>query len=118
MAVAANIDAAIGLTQSHTRHAALDVLISLRTQLELWASTFVQFDDEDEDERTVRNWKVPTQHLLVRVPAGLGQQDELNEAMIVVYGGVCAAKYARLAGRITAAQLAQVLADWNTAWSY
>lgn len=120
MAFAADIDEAIGLTQFNVETVASDVGASLRVQLDLWMNgALAQFNDANENERTVRNWKVPTQHLLSRLPVAAGQQlAAQSDACLVVYKCVCAAKYAEAAGRITALQLAQVLAAWNAAWGF
>jgi hypothetical protein len=120
MAFAADIDEAIGLTQFNVETVASDVAASLRTQLELWMNgALAQFDDANVAQRTVRDWKVPTQYLISRLPVAVGQQlGAMSDACLVVYKCTCSAKYAQLAGRITAGQLAVVLAAWNTAWGF
>ncbi len=117
--IAANIEAAIANTQTAVQHWAQDVTENLYTRLSNWESTFPQFDDAIEAERTVRNWKVPTHNVLARIPNALQDQSEYaSDTFLVVYGAVCAARYAQVDGRITAAQRDQVLADWNTYWGY
>ena len=119
MAIAVTIDDTIEYSFSHVQTVAMDVAQSLRAQLTVWASTFAQFDEEIEAQRTVRNWEVPTNLLIQQLPLPVGLQLEaMNEAWSVVWQACCAAKYAEIDGRITALQLAQVVADWNTAWGY
>jgi hypothetical protein len=117
--IAADIDDCIGETQAAVQHWAQLVTENLRTQLQLWESTFVQFNDELETERTVRNWKIPTHEMIYRIPnANQDQTAYASDTFLAVYGAVCAVKYAEIDGRISTAQRDQVVADWNAAWGF
>lgn len=119
MAMAADIDDTINYTLTHVQRIANDAAATLRDQLVIWWATFAQFDEESEPQRTVRNWSVPTQFLIDRLPDAVGAQTQSSsEAVMVVYQACCAAKYAAADGRITGAQLTQVVSDWNDAWGY
>jgi len=117
--IAANIDQCIGYTQPAVIHWAETVTENLYEKLALWEAAFARFSDDNVQERTVRNWKVPTAYHMGRVPnADSDQSQYAAEVITTVYAACNAAHLAESAGRITTAQLTQFVADWNTAWSF
>lgn len=117
--IAADIDDCIEQTIAAVTHWAGQAAESLYDHLQNWEATFVQFNDDSVDQRTVRNWKVPTHRALQGVPAGIGDQTiYAQDVFRVVFQACCAAKFAQIDGRITTAQRNQFVTDWNTCWGF
>jgi hypothetical protein len=114
---AADIDEAIAETQAGVNRICADVLENLWQNLSDFEAIFVIFSDNVPAERTVRNWKIPINHVLSRIPNALGDQSAFaNDVFLAVYGATCAVKYAAIDGRITGAQQAAYLGEWNNNW--
>ena len=104
MAYAADIDDTINLTVYNVTRLAVGQSSVLHAQLLDWWATFAQFDEDNEQQRTVRNWKVPTQFVLDRLPSEVTPHMEwCSDICMVVYQACCAAKYAAADGRTVAA---------------
>lgn len=117
--IAGSLAEAAGSTMFAVQHWAQNPAINIHDNLANWESTFLQFDEESVDQRTVRNWKVPTAQVLASISNVAEEQTRFaSDIAVVVYAAVCAAFFADADGRITPAQAAQVLADWNTYWGW
>lgn len=117
--IAANINECISWSMPAVTHWAQSAADNLYEHLQNWETTFLQFLDNNENQRTVRNWKIPANYLLASIPnANQDQSEYISDVARVVFGACSAARFAQAAGRITNAQLTQFVGDWNTYWGF
>ena len=100
---------------------------TLRDQLDVWLVIFSDYltpdgvnfyplDDASVNERTVRNWKIPSLRVRGELPAGACVTDEVQTVIEVVNRTLEAARYALAQGNITANQLDGIVYQYNLAW--
>jgi hypothetical protein len=75
------------------------------------------FDENKPDERTVRDWQVPTRRAFGEIPdTGVSPIWLTEEIVTIVNATLEAVRAANAAGRITQAQEDDVVAQYNIAW--
>jgi len=93
---------------------------NLRAHAILFLDAFAHLSDDDDNERTVRDWKVPSAFIAYRLPTAFNSQtyEWVNDVALVVYNASVAAYWAQVENRISAADAAAFVAAWNTAWGF
>ena len=97
-----------------------DGVRTLKGQLTAWLSALaVNLDPQNSDNRTVLNWVPVAQCRVDTLPTLKANEvfNDANETGVLLYRTCKAAQFAESQGRITGAQAAAILADFNTIWT-
>ena len=80
------------------------------------SAPFCPVDEAKADQRTVRNWQIPSQRVRGELPIGAAFPWQSQTVIDVVNRTLQAVKFARQDGRISQDQEDGVVAQYNIAW--
>jgi hypothetical protein len=121
MAVA-NIDDAIRFTPTNV-YGQADLGAALDSWVAIFGPTlptsgppYYPFDEQSEDQRTCRNWWIPSRRVRGELPSSGWLEPDYEKVIDLVSDTLFAVKYARINGRITQDQEDAVVDQYNIAW--